>query len=144
MSSDPGRLPEIPPTRLVRDVRPTARIYGIDIIDLFVLAGAFLALLTVVSVIVPPVVITLDIGSWFGAPPMAGAPTWNLVPWVPTPVLWVCFSLLYLIIIKNKPQGYQLDVLAELYAGTELLQGSNTSIWEVGPDLEIDAYELED
>jgi hypothetical protein len=139
-----SRSPELPSTRLVRDIRPTARIYGIDITDLFVIAGAFLVIWLAVSVIVPPVIITIDIGSWFGAPPMPGAPTWNLVPWVPAPVLWVCTSLLYLVVIKNKPQGWQKDVAAELYAGTERLQGRNTGLWEVGPDTEIDAYELED
>ncbi len=141
MAVDPSKN-QIPSTKLVRDVRPTARIYGIDIIDLFVLAIAFLVIFIAVSIIIPPVEISVDIGAWFGAKPNANAPTMNLVPWVPAPVLWIFFSLIYLLVIKNKPQGYQMDVLAELYAGTEKLQGVNTSIWEVAPDTEIDSYEL--
>ena len=134
----------IPDTSIVRDIRPTARVYGIEITDVLILMGAIPVALLLVWATFPALDVAIDVGGYLGGQKLPNPPVINLVPWLPGAFLWLLFGVVYLGFRRNRPLFYLKDWYQELNEAIERMNGVNPNIWEMGPDFEIDAYELED
>ncbi|WP_218080900.1 hypothetical protein [Anthocerotibacter panamensis] len=134
----------IPDTTIVRDLTPSARVFGIEYQDLIFVLSLFLPIGFLVWLIFPPLIINFDAVTLLGGKAGGEPPQFNLTPWVPTFFLWIVISLSYLKIREGKPRGYLLDFYQELNDFFELLAGSDPHFWEGGrPDTEIDRYWLD-
>jgi len=136
--------PNIPDTYIVREINPTARVYGIEITDILVMMGAIPVILLVVWTSFPPLDIPVDIGGYLGGTKLPDPPTINLIPWLPGGFIWLACGAIYLSFRRNKPLYYLKDFWKEVNEATVRVEGINPNIWEMGPDFEIEAYEIED
>jgi hypothetical protein len=130
---------EVPNTIIVRSINPTARLYGIEITDLFVLMAGIPVCLVAASFL-PAVDIPIDLAGFLGGRRLPNPPKISLVPLVPGVFFWIMLSLLYLIFRKYKTVSYLKDFWREVNEGVERLNGINPNLWELGPDDIIDEY----
>jgi hypothetical protein len=136
--------PNIPDTYIVREINPTARVYGIEITDILIMMGAIPVILMVVWVSFPPLDIPVDIAGYFGGTKLPDPPSINLIPWLPGGFIWLGCAAIYLEFRRNKLLYYLKDFWKEVNEATGRVEGINPNIWEMGPDFEIEAYEIED
>lgn len=142
MQKTPGVGNEEPDTTIVRDLSPSARVFGFEWIDLGVALGMFLPIMIVVGVVFPKFEIPLDPSGFFGfASP--NPQKLNLVPWVPGFILWTLLGGGYLFLRQGKTAGFLGDFLEEVGSAVKQMSNEgNSRIWDNLPDLEIDSYEL--
>jgi len=136
----------LPNTMIVRDLTPTARVFGIEYQDLIFVLALFLPLAFLVWVIFPPWVLTLDIFALLGSKRSNAPLSFNLVPWLPSFLLWLMLAIFYLQFRQNQPRGFLQDLLGEVANWLEASTGGpDPNHWEGGrPDTQVDQYLLEE
>ncbi|WP_287127796.1 hypothetical protein [Candidatus Cyanaurora vandensis] len=134
----------VPDTTIVRDLNPTARIFGIEFNDLLFILALFIPVCFAIKLFFPPILLNFDVTHWLGGKPSPIPPTLDLVPWGPGGLLWLFISAVYLQVRQGKPRGFLKDVYREIQDALEAIS-YNPHYWEGGsPDLEADCYWYDD
>lgn len=141
---NPGGGYQEPDTAIVRDLSPSARVFGFEWIDLGVALGMFLPIMIVVGAVFPAFEIPLDPTGFFGFP-SPNPQKLNLVPWVPGLAMWGVMAGGYLFLRQGKTAGFLGDFSAEVASALKVMSGEgNPRLWDNLPDTDIDSYEIED
>jgi hypothetical protein len=131
-------------TSVVKGLRPSASIFGVDLVDAFFVLALFFPSYILAGFICPPLRFNVDPVAWFNGPHNPNAAVADLSPMVPGIALWLTLSFIYLAIRANKPRGYLPDLFREISGAFAIFLGDpDGNSWEAGgPDLTADRYVL--